>query len=111
MPQALVRKRCFVQMIGYEPVGAEHQHRRFIREMKRFEKAWNVSGSVSPLNVSADGAVANWTVETSGPNWRVATDYHYFRWDDFISADAKESDWWRFPLGAADNERLRALWG
>ena len=35
MPQALVRKRCFVQMIGYEPVGAEHQHRRFIREMKR----------------------------------------------------------------------------
>jgi len=101
MPQALVRKRCFVQMIGYEPVGAEHQHRRFIREMKRFEKAWNVSGSVSPLNVSADGAVANWTVETSGPNWRVATDYHYFRWDDFISADAKESDWWRFPLGAA----------
>lgn len=101
MPQALVRKRCFVQMIGYEPVGAEHQHRRFIREMKRFEKAWNVSGSVSPLNVSADGAVANWAVETSGPNWRVATDYHYFRWDDFISADAKESDWWRFPLGLA----------
>ena len=26
MPQALVRKRCFVQMIGYEPVGVEHQH-------------------------------------------------------------------------------------
>ena len=101
MPQALVRKRCFVQMIGYEPVGAEHHHRRFIREMKRFQKAWNVSGSVSPLNVSADGAVANWTVETGGPNWRVATDYYYFRWDDFISADAQESDWWRFPLGIA----------
>jgi hypothetical protein len=101
MPQALVRKRCFVQMIGYEPVGAEHQHRRFVREMARFQKAWNVSGSVSPLGVSADGAVANWTVETGGPNWRVATDYYYFRWDDFVSADAQESDWWRFPLGVA----------
>jgi hypothetical protein len=101
MPQPLVRKRCFVQMIGYEPVGVEHQHRRFIREMKRFQKAWSVSGSVSPLSVSADGAVASWTVETSGPNWRVATDYYYFRWDDFVSADAQETDWWRFPLGAA----------
>jgi hypothetical protein len=101
MPQTLVHKRCFVQMIGYEPVGVEHQHRRFIREMARFQKAWNVRGSVSPLNVSADGAVANWTVETCGPNWSVATDYHYFRWDDFVSADARESDWWRFPLGVA----------
>ena len=45
MPQALVRKRCFVQMIGYEPVGVEHQHRRFIREMARFQKAWNVAAA------------------------------------------------------------------
>ena len=73
MPKARVRKRCFVQMIGYEPVGPEHQHRRFIREMARFQKAWNVQGTVSPPRLSADGAVANWTVETWGPNWRVAT--------------------------------------
>jgi hypothetical protein len=101
MPKARVRKRCFVQMIGYEPVGPEHQHRRFIREMARFQKAWNVQGSVSPPRLSADGAVANWTVETWGPNWRVATDFHYFRWDDFVSADMAKSDWWRFPLGIA----------
>ena len=48
MPNALVRKRCFVQMTGYEPVGPEHQHRRFIREMARFQKAWTVQGKVSP---------------------------------------------------------------
>ena len=48
MSQALVRKRCFVQMTGYEPVGAEHQHRRFIREMARFHKTWNIRGEVSP---------------------------------------------------------------
>jgi len=101
MPKALVRKRCFVQMTGYEPVGPEHQHRRFIREMARFQKAWNVQGQVSPPRLSADGAVASWTVETWGPNWRVATDFHWFRWDDFVAADVAISDWWRFPLGIA----------
>ena len=97
----LVRKRCFVQLIGYEPVGVEHQHHRFIREMTRFRKAWNVQSEVSPLKLSADGAVARWTTDTRGPNWRVATDYYYFRWDDFVSTDMQESDWWRFPLGIA----------
>jgi len=101
MPKALVRKRCFVQMTGYEPVGPEHQHRRFIREMARFQKAWNVRGEVSPPRLSADGAVASWTVQTWGPNWRVATDFHWFRWDDFVAADMAMSDWWRFPLGIA----------
>jgi len=101
MPQARVRKRCFVQMTGYEPVGPERQHRRFIREMARFHKAWNLQGTVSPLGLSADGAVANWTVETFGPNWRVATDFHWFRWDDFVTGDGARSDWLRFPLGIA----------
>ena len=102
MPKAQqVRKRCFVQMTGYEPVGAEHQHRRFIREMARFQKAWNVQGEVSPPVVSADGAVASWSVACSGPNWRVDTDYYWFRWDDFVRADGAQSDWLRFPLGVA----------
>src|ERR1700731_4563753 len=101
MSKALVRKRCFVQLTGYEPVGAEHSHRRYIREMARFQKAWNVQGTVSPAILSADGSVANWMVETWGPNWRVATDFHYFRWDEIVTADMAESDWWRFPLGIA----------
>src|ERR1700722_2159452 len=101
MPRALARKRCFVQMTGYEPVGPEHQHRRFVREMARFQAAWNVQGNVSPPRLADDGAVASWTVETWGPNWRVVTDFHQFRWDDFIIADAAESDWLRFPLGMA----------
>jgi hypothetical protein len=101
MPQARVRKRCFVQMTGYEPVGPEHQHRRFVREMARFCKAWNVQGEVSPPVLSADGALASWTVDTFGPNWRVTTDFHWFRWDDFVRADGARSDWLRFPLGIA----------
>jgi hypothetical protein len=101
MPKALVRKRCFVQMTGYEPVGAEHQHRRFVREMARFQKAWNVQGTVSAPRVAPDAATASWTIETWGPNWRVITDFHWFRWDDFVAADMAASDWRRFPLGLA----------
>ena len=101
MPKPLVHKRCFVQLTGYEPVGAEHSHRRYIREMARFLKAWSLQGHVSPVRLFADGFVANWTVDTSGPNWRVETDFYYFRWDDIVSADMAESDWWRFPLGMA----------
>jgi hypothetical protein len=101
MPEALVRKRCFVQMTGYEPVGPERQQHRFVREMARFHKAWNLRGEVSPPRLSANGAVNSWTVETYGPNWRVSTDYHIFRWDDFVTADMAKSDWWRFPLGIA----------
>jgi len=101
MPNQLVRKRCFVQMIGYEPIGVDHHHRRFVREMARFQKTWNVGGKVTAPTVSDDGFVANWAVDTFGPNWRVATDYHYFRWDDVVAADMAESDWWQFPLGIA----------
>ncbi len=101
MPKALVRKRCFVQMTGYEPVEPEHQHRRFIREMARFQKAWSVQGKVSPPTLSCGGAVSNWTIEAWGPNWHVVTDFHHFRWDDFVAADMAGSDWWRFPLGVA----------
>jgi hypothetical protein len=90
-----------VQMTGYEPVGAERQHHRFIREMARFQKAWNVQGEVAPPVLSADGAVASWSVACSGPNWQVTTDFHWFRWDDFVRSDAAESDWRRFPLGIA----------
>jgi hypothetical protein len=101
MPKTLVRKRCFVQMTGYEPVGPQHQHRRYIREMARFLKAWNLQGAVSRPSIASDNSVASWTVETWGPNWRVVTDFHQFRWDDFIVADAAQSDWLRFPLGIA----------
>ncbi len=101
MLKTLVRKRCFVQMIGYEVVGAEHQRRRFVREMARFHTAWNLRGTAYAPRLAADGLVASWRVETAAPNWRVDTEYHYFRWDDFVAADACKSDWRRLPAGVA----------
>jgi len=96
-----IRKRCFMQMFGYESVGVDEQHGRFVHEMARFHKTWNVQGKVSASTLSDDGFVANWTAETRGTNWRVATDYYYFRWDDIVAADRSVSDWRRFPGGIA----------
>ena len=96
-----VRKRCFMQMFGYESVGVDHQHSRFIHEMARFHKTWNVQGEVSAATLSDDGFAANWTAEARGPNWHVTSEYYYFRWDDIVAADRGVSDWRRFPDGVA----------
>jgi hypothetical protein len=99
--KAGVRKRCFVHLAGYEPVGADQSHRRFIREMARFKDTWNVQGSVSLPRYSPDQCVVSWTAHTWGPNWRVDTEFHNLLWDDVVTADMQMSDWRRIPLGVA----------
>lgn len=96
-----VRKRCFVQIRGYELAGSADCHRRFVREMARFQKTWNVAAAVSPPRGSSSDPMTIWTVAAHGPNWRTATDFHYFRWDDFVAADAATSELFRFPRGTA----------
>ncbi len=100
MAQGLVRRRCFVQLLGYEPVGLDHGHRRFVREMARFRKTWNAESKVSSPQV-IDRFIASWTIETCGPNWRVTTDFYEFRWHDMVAADMTVSAWRRIPLGVA----------
>jgi pimeloyl-ACP methyl ester carboxylesterase len=99
--EAGVRKRCFVHLAGYEPVGADQSYRRFIREMARFKDTWNVQGSVSLPRYSPDQCMVSWTVHTWGPNWRLDTEFHNLLWDDFVTADMQVSDWRRIPLGVA----------
>jgi hypothetical protein len=99
--QRLVRKRCFVQFAGYETVDSAFCHHRFVREMARFHRTWNASGAVSALATAPDGLSAHFDVTTRGPNWRVATDFHFFRWDDFVAADWARSDLRRIPGGLA----------
>jgi hypothetical protein len=100
MAQRLVRKRCFVQLLGYEAAGPDHCHRRFVREMARFQKTWNVESKVS-LPAVSDRFVSSWTIETRGANWRVSTNFYEFRWDDMVAADMAVSAWRRIPLGVA----------
>jgi hypothetical protein len=101
MQTSVVRKRGFLCIGGYEPIGPEWWHQRFVRELKRFETTWNAKAAVSPPVLSEDGALASWQIETEGANWRVETEYRLLRWDDFVTADFARSNFERWPRGIA----------
>lgn len=94
---ASVTTRCFLHLTGYEPVDGERARSRFAKELARFARTWNVTAAVTGHSDSADGLSAAWTIAAEGPNWRVATEHVYLRWDDFVTADFAQPDWRRFP--------------
>lgn len=101
MTSGNVKKRCFICVGGYEPIGAEWWHERTMRELKRFASTWSVAAAASPVALSDDGALAGWKIETKGPNWKVETDYSLLRWDDFVSIDFARPKIERVPRGIA----------
>jgi hypothetical protein len=92
-----VTKRLVLHVGGFEPLTPEAMHRRFAREIRRFETTWSAAATVSPAEVDENGAA--WRVATSGPNWRVETDYRLLRWDDLIDIAARQPMWRRIPRG------------
>jgi hypothetical protein len=96
-----VKKRCVFFLGGYEPIPAERQRERFIRELGRFQETWGVVAEVSGLELSADGAVASWRVGSRGPDWAVETEYRSLLWGDLVEADFRRSNWERVPSAIA----------
>jgi hypothetical protein len=98
MTRTTVSKRLVFHVGGYDPItphaGAQ---RRFVREIARFQLIWSVKASIDGLHDSADAM--KWSVTTTGPNWRVETDYHLVRWDDVIETFSRRAIYWRIPLG------------
>jgi hypothetical protein len=92
-----VEKRRVIHVGGYDPMPPEVLHRRFCREIKRFEKTWNVTAEVGPLTTTDDEAI--WHVTVTGSGWQVASEHRALRWDDVINADRDRSNWTRLPLG------------
>ena len=93
-----IGNRLVLHIGGYDPItphaGAQ---RRFVRELARFQLTWSVKASIDGLHDDADRT--KWRVTTTGPNWRVETDYHLVRWDDVIQAFSRRAIYWRIPLG------------
>jgi hypothetical protein len=93
-----IAKRLVFHVSGYDPItphaGAQ---RRFVREIGRFELAWSVKAVIDGLRCSVDQT--NWIVTTTGPNWRVQTDYHLVRWDDVVETFSRRTIYYRIPLG------------
>jgi hypothetical protein len=113
MTEPIITRRTVYHIGGYDftmPVDAVH--RRFVRELRRFEATWSVKAVASPPTVGADEAA--WNIVTAGPNWRVETDYRFVRWDDVIEADGRRPMWRRLALGlltGVDFVAGGALWG
>ncbi|HWK86770.1 MAG TPA: hypothetical protein VNQ34_04615 [Xanthobacteraceae bacterium] len=101
MQTSVVGKRAFLCIGGYEPIGVDWWHRRFQRELKRFETTWNAQSTVSPPRLNADGVVAGWSIGTKGANWQTESEYRLLRWDDFVTADFARSNFERWPKGIA----------
>jgi len=98
MPRTTVSKRLVFHVGGYDPItphaGAQ---RRFVREIARFQPIWSVKTSIGGLHDDADRM--NWSMTTTGSNWRVETNYHLVRWDDVIESFSRRTIYRRIPLG------------
>jgi hypothetical protein len=107
-----IRTRLVFHIGGFDPKPPIRMHGRFVRELRRFERTWLATASVSAIAVETDQAV--WNVVTSGPNWRVETRCHLVRWDDIMEELGCRPAWRRIPHGLlafADFVRGGALWG
>lgn len=112
MTDPTITTRLVFHVGGYEPNPPDWVHARFVRELRRFERAWSATASVSEMMVETDQA--RWNVTTAGPNWRVETRCRLVRWDDVMADYARRPEWRRIPhalLAFADFVAGGALWG
>jgi hypothetical protein len=97
---------------GYDPKPPAIEHRRLAGELRRFERTWSATASVSGISIENDQAA--WKIVASGPNWQVETQFRLVRWDDLTANDGRRPVWKRIPLGFlafADFVTGGALWG
>ena len=83
----MIQRRHVFYISGYDPQGVSGYHRLFKRELDRFQRTWPVQVTLSDPEMDADGIAARWRVNTSGPDWQVATTYEFLRWDDIVKGD------------------------
>jgi len=112
MADQIVAKRLVFHLGGYDATSPEALHRRFSRELRRFEGTWSTNATTSTLQCGSD--VAAWQVSSFGPNWQVETDFRLVRWDDIVAATDRQALWRQIPLGLLallDFVAAGALWG
>lgn len=85
----VVRRRHVFYVAGYDPVSAQDQHRRFVRQLGIFKQTWNVHASASGL----ENPISNpcWSTTAEGPNWRTESVVELLPWDDLVNNDAAGS--------------------
>lgn len=93
-----VAKRLVFHIGGYDPITSDvSAQRRFVREIARFQRTWSVKAVVGDRHDTADQI--QWNVTTTGPDWRVETDYRLVRWYDVIEVFGRRSIGSRISVG------------
>jgi hypothetical protein len=82
----LIRRRHVFYVKGYDPQGAAEYHGIFQREIRRFRKTWSVAAAVGALAIDDDD-IAHWSIDTTGPQWQVATRYEFLRLETFVTGN------------------------
>ncbi len=103
--------RRVVHLGGYDPMGPEASHRRFVRENRRFQSTWGVTCDITAPVIAP--ATVRWEVMTAAPDWASRIAHIVLRWDDVIDQDRARGWALRVPLGVwsfLDFTLRGALW-
>ena len=90
-----VRRRLVVYVQGYDPRGLPEYYRMFRQEFRKTLALYGLTGTVGKPAHDPDRYITNWTADTHGPGWDVATRYMFLRWEDIIRADFARPWWWK----------------
>jgi hypothetical protein len=88
-----VQNRHVIYVQGYDPRGLAQYYRMFRTELRKFEKLYRVSTSISRPQTVSEGEIASWTIETSAGDWQTRTTYDFLRFEDFIQRDLNLPIW------------------
>jgi hypothetical protein len=90
-----VQRRLVIYVQGYDPRGLAEYYRLFRREYRRTCELYGLSGEVGRAVNDPERFVTNWSANTHGPDWQVATRYMFLRWEDIIRRDFARPTWWK----------------
>lgn len=85
----MINRRCVFFIGGYDRNSPQTFFKRMQREVKHFERTWDVETSLSGISDSS-ADVASITVVTAKPDiWKVTTDFYFLGLDRLVARDAQ----------------------
>lgn len=115
-----VRHRHIIYIQGYDPRGLAQYYRMFRTELRKFNRLYQLSATISRPKVAAGDEIASWTIDTKAADWQTRTTYDFLRFEDFIQRDLAAPIWrtvfhavwiyWRLVLTGTIARFTRANW-
>jgi len=96
-----VQHRHIVYVQGYDPRGLAQYYRMFRTELRKFDRLYQLTTTISRPQTAPDGERASWSIETKADDWQTRTSYDFLRFEDLIQRDLAAP-----ILGTV----LRAIW-